>query len=291
MPEQGKLFRYLRCPYCHSRLVDRPGEALSCTGCNEKYLIQEGVPVMLSSSRHAELKKKIDEWHKAEVMPRFLSYDTIQWLKSPAPFKWFKRDSILKQIYDEMSLEGIYIDIGGTGELVHPAIYCVNLEYGPHTHLVCDGQFLPFEDNSIDGVFIMLVLEHVPDPFAIAKEIMRVLKKGGFVVATVPFMQVLHENPKDYYRFTPDGIRRLFYGMEEKTLETAAGPTGSLIWILKEYGALLCPFSNNRLIYASVRELLGWFLYPLILLDYYLLTKKRAEKMSSYFFYMGRKAG
>ncbi|OGV57778.1 MAG: hypothetical protein A2X45_19770 [Lentisphaerae bacterium GWF2_50_93] len=289
MPEPGRIFKVLRCPYCHSKLIDSPGDSLSCTTCNEKYLIQEGVPLMLSSSKQVELKKKISEWHDSEVMPGFLSYDTIQRLKSPAPFKWFKRQRVLKKIYDEMSLEGIYIDVGGTGELDHPAIFCANLEYGPHTQLVCDGQFLPFEDGSVDGVFIMLVLEHVPDPFAITNEIKRVLKKGGFVVATVPFMQVLHENPKDYFRFTPDGIRRLFDGLDEKKLEIASGPTGSLIWILKEYGALLCPFSNNRLIYASVRELLGWILYPLILLDYYLLTKRRAEKMSSYFFYMGRK--
>ncbi len=289
MPDPGRIFSLLRCPYCHSKLNDMSGHSLSCSGCKEEFSIQNGVPIMVSSAKQAALEKKIGEWHNSEVMPGFLSYDTIQRLKSPAPFKWFKRNQILEGIYREMKADGLYVDVGGTGELSHPAICCANLELSRYTHLVCDGQFLPFDDNSVDGIFIMLVLEHVPDPFAIAREIKRVLKKDGFVAATLPFMQVMHENPKDYFRFTPDGIRRLFEGLNESKLEIASGPTGSLIWILKEYGALLFPFSNNRIIYASVREILGWIFYPLILLDYYLLTKRRAEKMSSYFFYMGRK--
>ncbi len=291
MPYKERILRMLRCPCCHAALDRHSEDSISCPSCREGYLVRDGVPIMLLKSRQDELKTRIDEWRKSEILPGFLSYAAIQALKSPAPFKWFKRDRTLGRIFREMREDGFYVDVGGTGELSHPAICCANLEPSRHTHLVCDGRNLPFGDDSVDGIFIMLVLEHVPDPFAIAREIRRVLKKDGFVVATLPFMQVLHENPKDYFRFTPDGIRSVFQGFEDESLEIASGPTGSLIWILKEYGALLCPFSNNRIVYASVRELLGWLLYPLVLLDYYLLTKKRAEKMSSYFFYMGRKAG
>ncbi len=244
---------------------------------------------MISSGKLAELEMKIREWHKSEYLPSLLSYGMIQLIKSPAPFKWFKRKKILDGVLRELNNDGFYVDLGGIGELSHPAVYCANLELSSSTQLVCDGLNLPFDDGAVDGIFILLVLEHVPEPFAIAKEIKRVLKKDGFVLATIPFLQVLHENPKDYYRFTPDGIRKVFDGFHEERLDIASGPTGSLIWILKEYGALLFPFSNNRLIYTSIREILGWILYPLILLDYYLLKKKNAAKMSSYFYYMGRK--
>lgn len=116
-------------------------------------------------------------------------------------------------------------------------------------------------------------------------------KSDGFVVATIPFLQILHEHPKDYYRFTPDGIRQLFKGFQEIKFEIAAGPTGTLVWFLKEYIALLFPFSNHDWVYASVREIMGWLLYPLIFLDYYLINKIRASKMASYFYYYGKKIG
>jgi SAM-dependent methyltransferase len=45
---------------------------------------------------------------------------------------------------------------------------------------------LPFEDHSMDGVLVVDVLEHVPDPRALLADAARVLKHGGKLVACVP---------------------------------------------------------------------------------------------------------
>lgn len=44
----------------------------------------------------------------------------------------------------------------------------------------------PFADASFDCVALLAVLEHVPDPAALARECHRVLAPGGRVVLTVP---------------------------------------------------------------------------------------------------------
>lgn len=45
---------------------------------------------------------------------------------------------------------------------------------------------LPFPDNYFDAVSMLMVLEHVFDPFGAIKEVARVLKPGGLFVVDVP---------------------------------------------------------------------------------------------------------
>ena len=52
--------------------------------------------------------------------------------------------------------------------------------------IAADGLSLPFADRSFDKIICAEVLEHVPDHVAVIREINRVLKPGGFFVASVP---------------------------------------------------------------------------------------------------------
>lgn len=66
------------------------------------------------------------------------------------------------------------------------------------------------KSNSIDVFFCGEVLEHVGNPFNAVKEIYRILKKGGVVIGSVPFIFPIHDEPYDYFRFTKYGLRKLF---------------------------------------------------------------------------------
>lgn len=68
---------------------------------------------------------------------------------------------------------------------------------------------LPLRDASLDCVLCTEVLEHVPDPAAALREIARVLRKGGHLILTVPFLVELHREPRDYYRYTRHGLEYL----------------------------------------------------------------------------------
>jgi hypothetical protein len=75
----------------------------------------------------------------------------------------------------------------------------------------------PFEeiDLRLGGVrfgtiFCLSVLEHCEQPFAAADNLTRLLKTGGKICISVPFAWQFHGYPSDYWRFTHEGVRKLF---------------------------------------------------------------------------------
>jgi len=70
-----------------------------------------------------------------------------------------------------------------------------------------DGGVLPFSDASFDGVLCSEVLEHVFTPDKFLGEIRRVLRPGGRLLLTVPFVWDEHEQPQDFARYTSFGLR------------------------------------------------------------------------------------
>ena len=84
---------------------------------------------------------------------------------------------------------------------------------------------LPFASGAFDTILATEVLEHVEDAEMAANEIARVLRPGGFVLATVPFLYPTHEAPYDNRRFTHYGLRSLFErrGFDVVGLESKGG--------------------------------------------------------------------
>ncbi|WP_437659301.1 class I SAM-dependent methyltransferase [Sorangium sp. So ce1182] len=75
--------------------------------------------------------------------------------------------------------------------------------------MLYDGERLPFPDASFDTVLSVQVLEHTPRPDALVAEMARVLRPGGLLILSAPFSFRLHEEPHDYFRFSPHGLRAL----------------------------------------------------------------------------------
>lgn len=79
-----------------------------------------------------------------------------------------------------------------------------------------DGTRFPFSDASFDSVLCNQVLEHVFNPSEFISEIKRVLKPGGKLLLTVPFVWDEHEQPNDYARYSSFGLQAL---LENQGLE------------------------------------------------------------------------
>lgn len=70
-----------------------------------------------------------------------------------------------------------------------------------------DGRSFPFADASFDAVLCSQVFEHVFTPAEFLAEIGRVLRPGGRLVLTVPFVWDEHEQPHDFARYSSFGLR------------------------------------------------------------------------------------
>ena len=85
----------------------------------------------------------------------------------------------------------------------------VDKRYEPSTY-VCDLSSIPVEDNRFDRIIFNQVLEHLPDPLRVLKELYRVLKPDGKLLCTCPLFYEEHEQPYDFYRYTQFAHKHLF---------------------------------------------------------------------------------
>lgn len=110
-----------------------------------------------------------------------------------------------------------------------------------YTQFVADAQAIPLADESVDGVIVQAVLEHVLEPARVVAEIHRVLRPGGVVYADTPFLQHVHEGPFDFTRFTESGHRWLFRRFALLESGVVAGVGTELSWSIAHAARSVIP--------------------------------------------------
>jgi SAM-dependent methyltransferase len=82
-----------------------------------------------------------------------------------------------------------------------------------------DGQKIPFADASFDNALCTEVLEHAEHPEILITEMYRVLKRGGMLLATIPFSARVHYAPYDFNRFTRHRLEQMFADFADVSIE------------------------------------------------------------------------
>src|ERR1700674_4064020 len=103
--------------------------------------------------------------------------------------------------------------IGGAHRHV-PGFVNLDLLRIPGVDVAADAEQLPFPSDLFQRVECDAVLEHVRSPERVMREIERVLAPGGYAHLVTPFCHPFHEYPKDFRRFTLDGLKSLADPME-----------------------------------------------------------------------------
>lgn len=65
-------------------------------------------------------------------------------------------------------------------------------------------------DAAAETVLMSQVFEHLEEPAQALRECYRILAPGGHLVLSTNFAWHLHEEPRDFYRYSPHGLRYLF---------------------------------------------------------------------------------
>jgi hypothetical protein len=97
------------------------------------------------------------------------------------------------------------VEVSGEVRALWPWRSYTSLSY-PEFDL-CDRSTWPA--RQFDLVISEQVLEHVPDPGTAVKGLRALCGPTGFVYVSTPFLIRLHDDPLDYWRFTPLGLETL----------------------------------------------------------------------------------
>ena len=181
--------------------------------------------------------------------------------------------------------------IGGAGRAVDGYVN-LDLLAIPGVDVAADAEHLPFPAGIFTRVECDAVLEHVADAGAVFREIVRVTAPGGYIHLVTPFCHPFHEYPRDYRRFTLDGLKNLS-ARSETPLQIVAegwrtGPTATLLVFFIEYVKLLLPFRAWRVVAHGV---CGWILFPLRYLDLWLLRSGEARRLGNHCYLWLKKGG
>lgn len=68
---------------------------------------------------------------------------------------------------------------------------------------------IPIPDSTFDSALCTVVLEHLEEPLLALKECHRILRPGAYAIYSAPFIWHLHEEPRDFFRYSKHGLRYL----------------------------------------------------------------------------------
>jgi SAM-dependent methyltransferase len=109
----------------------------------------------------------------------------------------------------------------------------------PYADLHGSLESIPLEAASFDLVLCLQVLEHVPDPAAAVRELRRVVRPGGRVLLSTHGVYPFHPNPDDLWRWTQQGLERLFLTNAEWTSVTVRPGAGTAATLAMINGHLI----------------------------------------------------
>jgi SAM-dependent methyltransferase len=162
---------------------------------------------------------------------------------------YFIRKGLFRSISrNDKHVKGKLLDFG-CGHKPYRAVFKVDeyigldIEVSGHDHknehidVYYDGKRIPFQDDFFDSVFSSEVFEHLFNIKEILLEINRVLKPGGHLLITVPFVWEEHEIPYDFARYSSYGIEFLLKesGFEIVTIEKTTNYIETIFQIICAY--------------------------------------------------------
>ena len=137
---------------------------------------------------------------------------------------------------------------------------------------LCNDRFSKIIRCKPNLVCIFEVLEHTTNPLKAVNNIYKIINKGDFVLASVPFIFHIHDEPHDYFRFTKFGLKLLFKDFANVKIYERNGWLEAIFVIFirleKEKNIL------SRLL-GKTFTIIAFLMLPLILLIQFIFPSKK----------------
>jgi SAM-dependent methyltransferase len=272
-------------PKTHAPLRRHDGGHIADNGdfFPDQYGTPSFVPPELATHMDEE-RTGVVNWAKTLLRKWPWFYLFLIFLISPVCFSGLSAKKFLRR-YPKGAL---MLNIGSGVHKPHPDILNVDIFYYKGVDIVANAEELPLPTNSVDAIVCESLLEHVPYPEKIVKDMYRVLKPGGAMYIVIPFVYPFHASPNDFQRWSVTGLRHLLREGDVEVIGTRAGPTSALTGQLGTWLAIVLSFGSESL-YNVLSMLTLLVFFPLKFLDLIFGWYPTAIHGASQFYAVSRK--
>lgn len=143
-----------------------------------------------------------------------------RWLDR-GPSHWAERINLASLERHVAKLHGTVVDLGcGTApyktRILEFADSYIGVDWpgSQHANTAVDvfadiNERVPLPDASADCITSFQAMEHLHRPDQMLREAARILRPGGVILITTPFLWHVHEGPHDFFRYTLHGLEKL----------------------------------------------------------------------------------
>jgi SAM-dependent methyltransferase len=282
----GDYSKLICCPVCKANLQRANGD-YSCTVHGSYKIDDENRPLLIEGK---VFEKNTDQ-----------HVSGINWLKSF--FKQFPKVYYLiwhvvcpvmmlingpRMVLELVPKNGKTIDVGSGPERLGPEFINVDVFPFPEVDIVANAEELPFRDNSIDAAVSESVFEHVPDAWKVAREMVRVVKPGGYIYVSAPFVHPYHASPDDFNRWTISGLKHMFPELEIVKSGVRSGPWSAFLMFMAYWLGVIFCFGYKKAA-PFLAHIFMLVLGPIKYLDYFFSKMPGAEAVSAHLYILGKK--
>jgi len=182
------------------------------------------------------------------------------------------------------------VDVGSGPERLGKEFINVDVFPFPEVDIVADATALPFRNDSVDAAVSESLLEHVPDAYKVAREMVRIVKPGGIIYVSAPFIHPYHASPDDFNRWTISGLKHLYPDLEIIKSGVRSGPWSALLLFMAYWLGVIFSF-GARNIAPFLAHIFMLILGPFKYLDYFFMKIPGSEAVATHLFILGRKKG
>ncbi|MEK7607393.1 MAG: glycosyltransferase [Patescibacteria group bacterium] len=274
------------CPFCKADLLKNPS-GLVCKTHGPFTIDSSHRPILIereiyerNSSQHESgvtwLKSFLKQWPDLYHAVWHYACPAMMLVNGP------------RMILDRVKEGSVVIDVGSGPERLGREFINIDIFPFPEVDIVSDATQLPFKNNTLDGAVSESLFEHVPDAHLIAREMVRVVKPGGYIYVSAPFIHPYHTSPDDFNRWTLSGLKHMFEDLEIVEAGVRSGPWSAFLLFFAYWLGVIFSFGSRR-IAPFLAHIFMLVLGPLKYLDIIFIHMPGSETVATHLYILGRK--